>query len=257
MHILKWANLLIKYSTAIMKRFITNKLNFNFVKGGTPFLLSLVLILGMSFKANAVSYTWTGATSTAWATTTNWIPNGNPGSAVGDDVTIGVVAFTSGNQPALSVAPANALTYITIGTATASTLSISVNYLVGNLTIGVGSTVIESGSITVSFTAGINNSGTYTASIGVHSFLTNNQALSGTLSMPSVTVTGISLVNIGTVTIGTALTGVGGIFTNASTGTLSVGGTLSITTFQVGRGGLQWLNAPKIDWPIEFLQMVF
>ena len=234
MHILKWANLLFKYSTAIMKRFITNKLNFNFVKGGTPFLLSLVLILGMSFKANAVSYTWTGATSTAWATTTNWIPNGNPGSAVGDDVTIGVVAFTSGNQPALSVAPANALTYITIGTATASTLSISVNYLVGNLTIGVGSTVIESGSITVSFTAGINNSGTYTASIGVHSFLTNNQALSGTLSMPSVTVTGISLVNIGTVTIGTALTGVGGIFTNASTGTLSVGGTLSIATFQNG-----------------------
>jgi hypothetical protein len=32
---------------------------------------------------------------------------------------------------------------------------------------------------------------------------------------------------------------------------------LSITTFQVGRGGLQWLNAPKIDWPIEFLQLFF
>jgi hypothetical protein len=32
---------------------------------------------------------------------------------------------------------------------------------------------------------------------------------------------------------------------------------LSITTFQVGRGGLQWLNTPKFEWPLEFIQLFF
>lgn len=32
---------------------------------------------------------------------------------------------------------------------------------------------------------------------------------------------------------------------------------LSITLYQVGRGGLQWLAPPKIDWPIEFIYLFF
>lgn len=32
---------------------------------------------------------------------------------------------------------------------------------------------------------------------------------------------------------------------------------LTITLYQVGRGGLQWLAPPKIDWPIEFIYLFF
>ena len=32
---------------------------------------------------------------------------------------------------------------------------------------------------------------------------------------------------------------------------------LSITTFQVGKGGLQWLDAPKPSWPLDFVELFF
>lgn len=32
---------------------------------------------------------------------------------------------------------------------------------------------------------------------------------------------------------------------------------LSITLYQVGRGGLQWLAPPKIDWPVDFVYLFF
>lgn len=52
------------------------------------FLLPLLTIEGL-----AASYNWNGTTSTAWSTSTNWTPNGVPGS--GDNVTI----FSSPNNP--------------------------------------------------------------------------------------------------------------------------------------------------------------
>ena len=65
----------------------------------------VLLLLGLGNKVwGATSYTWTGNTSSAWATTTNWSPNGNPGSASGDIVNIGVTAFT-GSQPLLTISP--------------------------------------------------------------------------------------------------------------------------------------------------------
>ena len=167
---------------------------------------------------------------TAWATTTNWNPNGNPGSATGDVIQIGVVAFT-GSQPTLSVAPANTLVSITLGSTTNATLTISAAYSTGALTINAGSTLTESGAITVTFTGGITNNGTFTASTGVHTFSTNSQSLSGTFIIPSVTVTGaaVTLTNNNSLTIGTALAGTG-ILLNAATGTLVISGTCSVTT---------------------------
>jgi RHS repeat-associated protein len=47
-------------------------------------------------NVNSINYTWTGTTSIAWETATNWSPNGVPGGA--DDITIGNVA----NPPMLS-----------------------------------------------------------------------------------------------------------------------------------------------------------
>ena len=206
-----------------MKRLLSNFRNIPISKRVCSALIMAVFVIGMSWNAKAVTYTWTGATSTAWATTTNWSPNGNPGSAAGDIVLIGVTAF-SGSQPTLSVAPANALASITLGTATASTLTISIAYTTGLLTIGAGSTVTETGTITATFTGGVTNSGTYTASTGVHTFATNAQALTGTITIPSITVTAITLTNNGTLTCATALIGTGGL-TNAGTGTLNIGGT--------------------------------
>jgi hypothetical protein len=192
----------------------------------------MILLLSVTIVKAQTTYTWTGTTSTAWATTTNWSPAGNPGSAAGDVVQIGVGSF-AGSQPTLSVAPANALASITLGTATNATLTISVAYTTGLLTIDAGSTVTESGAITPTFTGGITNSGTFTASTGVHTFATNAQALAGTLSIPSATVTAITLTNNGTLTVGTALAGTGGL-TNSATGTLNIGGStttgISITT---------------------------
>lgn len=195
--------------------------------------IALIVFLLLSVTlVKATTYTWNGTTSTDWATTTNWTPNGNPGSAVGDIVSIGVVAF-SGSQPTLSATPANALASITLGTATTSTLTISANYLVGSLTIGAGSTVSESGSITVTFTGDIVNNGTYTASNGLHTFATNPISLYGTLSIPNITVTTIAVMNNGSLTVGSSLAGTGTL-NNASIGTLSLGGTSAITTLNNG-----------------------
>ncbi len=60
--------------------------------------ISLILIVICVSHAAATSYTWTGTTSRAWNTTTNWNPNGLPDSV--DNVTI----VTTTNSPLLSAA---------------------------------------------------------------------------------------------------------------------------------------------------------
>ncbi|OGO17559.1 MAG: hypothetical protein A2Z15_08415 [Chloroflexi bacterium RBG_16_50_11] len=80
----------------------------------------------------------------------------------------------------------------------------------------------NSGNSAITFRGGITNSGTFTAGTGVQTFDTNAQALDGTFSIPSVTVTGVTLTNNGTLTVATALDGTGGL-TNAATRTLNIG----------------------------------
>jgi hypothetical protein len=81
----------------------------------------------------------------------------------------------------------------------------------------------------VTFRGGITNGGTFNAGTGVYTFDTNAQALTGTLSIPSVTVTGVTLTNNNTLTVGTALSGTGGL-TQGAGATLNIGGTSGITT---------------------------
>lgn len=76
---------------------------------------------------------------------------------------------------------------------------------------------------------GITNSGTFNANTGIYTFNTNPQALNGILTIPRITVTGITLTNNGTVTINTALAGTGN-FTQGTGSTLNLGGTSAITT---------------------------
>lgn len=81
------------------------------------------------------------------------------------------------------------------------------------------------------FYGGITNNGTFTASTGLHTFSTNNQSVGGNnaISIPSVTVTTITLTNNGTLTVGTALAGTGGL-TQGTNAILNIGGTSAITT---------------------------
>jgi hypothetical protein len=100
---------------------------------------------------------------------------------------------------------------------------------VGLLTVGGAwnATVAEAFTIR----GGITNSGTFTANAGVYTFSTNAQALHGILSIPRITVTGITLTNNGTTTINTALAGTG-TFAQGTGATLNLGGTSAITTLQ-------------------------
>lgn len=58
------------------------------------FLIHLLIIL-IAEKANAINYTWTGASDSLWSTTGNWTPNGNPGAS--DTITI----ISGGNHVSL------------------------------------------------------------------------------------------------------------------------------------------------------------
>jgi hypothetical protein len=88
----------------------------------------------------------------------------------------------------------------------------------------------------INFRGGISNSGTFNAGTGTYTFNTNNQALTGTLSIPSVTVTGVTLTNNGTLTVSTGLAGTGGL-TQAVNATLNLGGTSAITTLTATNNG--------------------
>ncbi|MCX6278650.1 MAG: hypothetical protein NT004_11195, partial [Bacteroidetes bacterium] len=76
---------------------------------------------------------------------------------------------------------------------------------------------------------GITNNGTFTAGTGIYTFSSNNQGIIGTLSIPNVTVTGITLTNNGIFTVSSALSGTGGL-TQGTDDMLYIGGTSTITT---------------------------
>ncbi len=88
----------------------------------------------------------------------------------------------------------------------------------------------------INFRGGVSNSGTFNAGTAIYTFSTNNQALTGTLSIPNVTVTGVTLTNNSTLTVGTALGGTGGL-TQAVNAVLNLGGTSGITTLTATNSG--------------------
>ena len=81
----------------------------------------------------------------------------------------------------------------------------------------------------INFRGGLTNNGVFFAGTSVYTFSTNTQTINGTLSIPNITVTGVTVTNNGNLTIPTALSGTGAL-TNSATGTLNIGGTSGITT---------------------------
>lgn len=164
------------------------------------------------------NFTVSGTASTT--TATNLSVTGN--LIVGDGASLTAAAFS------LAVTGST-----TIGGGTSGTFTISsatgAKTFTGLVTVASGATWNNSANLGPTFSGGITNNGTFTSGTGVHTFNTNSQAVSGTLSIPNVTVTGITLTNNNTLTVGTALAGTGTLL-QATGATLNIGGSVSITT---------------------------
>ncbi len=149
--------------------------------------LSLFFLLGFN-SYSQTTYTWTGTTNTAWATTTNWSPNGNPGAASGDIVIIPTVT----NQPLLTVTPANALASITFTgvsatlTITGVTLTVSGAVTLNNANNNRACNIAGTGTLScASLNVGNNVNITGTRSCTFNSSISNLN-ISGNLSLKAV-----------------------------------------------------------------------
>lgn len=152
--------------------------------------------------------------------------------SVGDGTNLSIDGYALSVTGTTTVGTGVSAAYLTITSATGA------KSFTGLVTIATGSTWNNSGNSAVSFANGITNNGTITAGSGVYTFQTNNQALTGTFNIPSVTITGITLTNNNTLTVVTALAGTGGL-TQAAGATLNIGfaGTPGLTTLTATAAG--------------------
>ncbi|WP_447951987.1 T9SS type A sorting domain-containing protein [Chryseobacterium koreense] len=209
-------------------------------------LLLLLLTSSLSFAQK----TWTGNSNTNWNNASNWSPSGVP--AAKDDVVIANKA----NKPVISSGTAvcnnltiDALASLTVaagslnvsgvtsvsGTITFSSTTGTVTFT-GLVTVNNGGTWNNTANEDINFRGGLTNNGTFNAGTGVQSFTNNAQALSGDLTIPNVTVTGINLTNNDNLTASAVLAG-NGTLTNAATAVLKIGGTSTITTLTATAAG--------------------
>ena len=128
----------------------------------------------------------------------------------------------------------------TIGGGTSGNLTLTstsgTKTFVGLVTVNPGATWDDSINEAVTLRGGLTNNGTFIAGTAVYTFNTNNQALTGIISIPKVTVTGVTLTNNNALTVGTALAGNGGL-TQAAGSTLNIGGTSTVTTLTATAAG--------------------
>lgn len=205
----------------------------------------------------------------------NWTNNGgtftNTGSTInfnGTTQTIGGSAGTTFNNlstsGATSVSTGIATTIsgtLTVGdgttfTAGAFALTVSGTTTVGGGTSGVltiasatgtkafnGDVIVNAGAtwnntaanVALTLPGNISNTGTFNAGTGVYTLSGTSKTISGTLTIPSVTVSG-TYQNNGTLTVTTALAGTG-TFTQGSNATLFIGGTISISALAATASG--------------------
>ena len=125
----------------------------------------------------------------------------------------------------------------------------------GDVTVNSGATWNNSGNAGVGISGNLTNSGTFTAGSGTYTNTGSSKNITGTISIPSLMVTGTYanngaltvatlltvtspgvLTNNGTITATTALSGTGGLTQNANS-TLNLGGTSGITTLTATASG--------------------
>lgn len=231
----------------ILRSFQLQIMNKKTVLGKPVFFVQFIL-LGLIFipgKIFATSYVWTGTTNSAWATATNWSPNGNPGSAAGDDVSIPVVT----NQPTLTVTPLNALTTLTFtglsGTLTITGVTLTItgavsitsntSSIVSCSITGTGTLACGSLNVGTALASANNRTSTLTSTISALN-VTNNITLQSVFVNPKF--------NNATFTHTSGIVTAAGITTvtpASSTSTYTMGAsTLNLTSatpFTIGAGG--------------------
>jgi hypothetical protein len=230
--------------------------------GGT----SVITTLTATAAGNTVNYTGTGQTlkvtsysnltlsgaETFGAITTvtgNLTLSGSATATTGANLAIsGSLTVSTGT--AFTVGP-NYTLAVTGTTSIAGTYtdnSTGAKTLTGNVTINSGGVWNETAVSVYNIAGSLANSGTYTASTGVHTLSGAGKTIIGIISIPTATFTGTYtnsgtltsatlltvtspgiLTNNGTITATTALSGTGGL-TQGTTGLLSIGGTSGITT---------------------------
>jgi hypothetical protein len=170
--------------------------------------------------------TWTPGSGTVELTTTNTLPASfftsfNNLTVSAGTTTTGANLTINGNLLVTSgtgnfTAGAFALTVTgttTIGGGTLGKLTITsatgAKIFNGLVTINTGANWTNSGNAPVEFHGGITNSGTFNPGDGMQTFNTADQELTGTLTIPSVTVNGIIATNNSTLEITTELDGTG------------------------------------------------
>ena len=168
--------------------------------------------------------TWTGATSTAWNTATNWSGTIQRVPANGDDV---VISGTPTRQPTLNVSSnnLNSLTISGVNTLTMGAVTLHVaNTTSSAITVGTGSTIsITGGTITTGTAGGISNTGMITNVSGTSSItggaVTNNAGGEIRITAGSLSFTGGAISNSGFIgAFGGTLTDASGIIQNGLIG---------------------------------------
>jgi len=189
--------------------------------------MCLLLLIGISaVDARANICTWTGVTNSDWNTASNWSPATVPGS--GDDVQIGIVAFNSANQPAVSGALQCAS--VTFGPQQPVTLTINTG---GSLVVSGAVTLLHSENNLVPF-ATITGSGALTcASLLVGNGDFSNVVLTKTtemvLSLATITVTGNVYINSVTADLLSGGLGHNDAVLSLQSGVMTVGGQIRLT----------------------------
>ena len=215
---------------------LTQAANATLNLGGTSAITSLtaaatgntVNFTGTSQTVNSINYyhlTFSGSGAAALQSGTATI-SGN--LSIGDGLTLTVAnALTVSGTTSVGGGASGGLT---ISSATGTKI------FTGLVTVNGGATWNNSGNSAVTFWGGITSTPGFTGGSGVHTFDINTQTLTGTFTIPSVTVTGVTLTNSGTLTVDTALIGNGGL-TQGASATLNLGGTSTITTLTASATG--------------------
>lgn len=99
---------------------------------------------------------------------------------------------------------------------------------VGAVNISSGAAWSNVNNSTVNFRNGITNYGTFSAGSGTHTFSTNNQTISGALTIPNVTITTITVSNNASFNVTNTLGGSGTLAQQINSD-LKIGGTSTIT----------------------------
>ncbi len=159
--------------------------------------------------------------------------SGTATMATGTIPVAGNLSVTAGTlDMAASVPTISGTTTVASGGTLSFSSATGLKTFTGNVTVNSGGTWTESAAVAVTYAGNLANSGTFTASSGVHTFGTG--AISGTVSIPSLT--GTAITNNGTLTVSTTLAGT--LLTNSASGVLNIGGTSSgLTTLTATASG--------------------